>query len=82
MASIPLNRLPALPADVVCAGGVTEDVNGDGIGVVVDIPPDDAEEEGRFDLILVSLSIIHLKKLHLRADMSILKVKIQSPQVL
>ena len=54
---MPLKRLPALPAevDVVCAGGVTVDVKGVGIGVVVDIPPD---EDGRLDLVLVSLSRI------------------------
>ena len=58
MASRSLKRLPALPADVdvVSAAGVTVDVNGVGIGVVVDIPPD---EDGRFDLGLFSLSGFH-----------------------
>ena len=68
MASRSLKRLPALPAevDVVSAGGVTDDVNGVGIGVVVDIPPPAADGEGRLDLRLVSLSIIHILKLFLQ----------------
>ena len=65
MASRSLKRLPALPAEadvaeVVCAGGVTVDVNnGVGSGVVVDIPPLDIPDdgEGRFDLSEVRLSI-------------------------
>ena len=68
MASRSLKRLPALPgaeadvAEVVCAGGVTVDVN-NGVGSgVVDIPPLDIPDdgEGRFDLRLGSLPITHL----------------------
>ena len=72
MASMPLKRLPALPADVVdvvSVGGVTDDVNGGGIGVVVDIPPV-AEEELRFDLRLVSLSRIYVLQFYCRLCMN------------